>query len=718
MEGSLRPLVRVATGSVFVLVALQVAARATRDTLFLSQFPVAALPAMVAGGALASIAVAVVATRGLTTLGPPRFVPRAFVAGAAVTLATWAVALAAPRTGAVLFYLYAASLSPVLLAGFWSLLSERVDPRTARRALGRIAAVGTLGGLAGGLLAERLAAGLGTLAILPALALAQGACAWGTARMGAVAPAPAGDAARAVEPTPTPESYRRLATTPYLRNLALLVFGGAMGAAFLDFVFKAEVAGAAAGEPALMRTFATFYSAVALLTLAFQALFARPALEQLGLARTMGLLPATVVIGGVTAALAPGPWTVGVLRGLEAVFRGSLHRGGYEILFTPIPPAEKRATRLLIDVGCERMGDLAGAALLGLVLALVPGSPAPVLLALAALLAAATLGVVLRVQRGYVASLEAGLRAGALRLDPALVTDRTTWLTLHGTRGGTVSSGGSAPASAAAVAAGGLAERSAAEPLPDVDTPEGVRAAIGLLADDRRARRVHDLLVPVAERHVELLVAALLDPATELGVRRRLPAVLAAAPGPRAADGLTRGLADPRFEVRYRCGRALARVLECDPGTWVDGDRVIAAARREAELDRTVWESQRLLDQLDEPVADTFVDDVLRDRAGRSLEHVFTLLSLVLDPEPLRIAFRGLLSGDRLQRGTALEYLDVVLPPSVHAVLWPHLEPERRRRAPASPARDRSAVLADLLRSHASIEIDAAALRERIRPDG
>jgi hypothetical protein len=41
---------------------------------------------------------------------------------------------------------------------------------------------------------------------------------------------------------------------------------------------------------------------------------------------------------------------------------------------------------------------------------------------------------------------------------------------------------------------------------------------------------------------------------------------------------------------------------------------------------------------------------------------VFSLLSLVLPREPLQIAFRGLQSSDRQLRGTALEYLEGVLP--------------------------------------------------------
>jgi hypothetical protein len=80
------------------------------------------------------------------------------------------------------------------------------------------------------------------------------------------------------------------------------------------------------------------------------------------------------------------------------------------------------------------------------------------------------------------------------------------------------------------------------------------------------------------------------------------------------------------------------------------------------KVDRSIWESQRLLDRSEEATDSPFVDQFLRDRANRSLEHVFTLLSLILPKQPLIVAFRGLHTTDELLRGTALEYLEAVLP--------------------------------------------------------
>jgi hypothetical protein len=89
----------------------------------------------------------------------------------------------------------------------------------------------------------------------------------------------------------------------------------------------------------------------------------------------------------------------------------------------------------------------------------------------------------------------------------------------------------------------------------------------------------------------------------------------------------------------------------------------------------------------------------------------FTLLSLVLPAEPLRIAFRGLHTDDPNLRGTALEYLEGVLPPAIRDRLWPFLEDPRP--AANRTIRAREEILADLLRSHASIMINLQELQRR-----
>src|SRR5262249_61796336 len=103
------------------------------------------------------------------------------------------------------------------------------------------------------------------------------------------------------------------------------------------------------------------------------------------------------------------------------------------------------------------------------------------------------------------------------------------------------------------------------------------------------------------------------------------------------------------------------------------------------------------------------VDELVRQRADRSLEHVFTLLALVFPRQPLQIAFRGLHTDDPLLHGTALEYLESILPPEIRRPLWPYLEDKRPKRA--GPARSAEEVLRALVASSESIAIRLEELR-------
>ncbi|PYQ82449.1 MAG: hypothetical protein DMG03_17630, partial [Acidobacteria bacterium] len=80
-----------------------------------------------------------------------------------------------------------------------------------------------------------------------------------------------------------------------------------------------------------------------------------------------------------------------------------------------------------------------------------------------------------------------------------------------------------------------------------------------------------------------------------------------------------------------------------------------------------------------------------------------------LPREPLQIAFRSLHTDDEYLQGTALEYLEGVLPPAIRRRLWPFIE----RRSVKRSARTRDEVMAELLRSNHSIMLNLEELRLR-----
>ena len=301
-----------------------------------------------------------------------------------------------------------AGLGPLLGSGFWLLASERFDPRTARRHFGQIAGVGTLAGLAGALVAERVGALYGIAAMLPILAAVSVVCALSIRRF-APPTAPGQTAARV--PWTMRRSWRRshprsglraLAKAPYLQNLAALVFLGTLAAAIVDYVFKAAAVESFGRGETLLRFFAIYYAAVSLLAFVVQATVSTLALERLGLGVTASTPSLALVAGGLGGLLLPGLQGALMARAGESVFRGSLFKTGYEIFFTPIQPQDKRAAKSIIDVGFDRLGDAAGGAAVAALLAVPFGDPSQRLLLAAVVCSGAALFAALRLNRGYI----------------------------------------------------------------------------------------------------------------------------------------------------------------------------------------------------------------------------------------------------------------------------------------------------------------------------
>jgi hypothetical protein len=538
-----------------------------------------------------------------------------------------------------------------------------------------------------------------------------------------------------------------LGTVPYLRNLVLLVVLCTVAEGLLDFVFKGSAAARYGNGEQLLRLFAAFYTGVSLLTFVVQGGLARIVLERLGLAGTVGVLPSAVSVMGTGALLFPGLASAALARGSEAVFHNSLFRSGYELLFTPIQKEEKRATKTLIDVGSVRLGDIIGGGIVQASLLMAPAPAFQALLVLAVIVSLVAVVTARTLQTGYRQALEKNLIAHSGRLEEELGSMTMEHATgLETVTGFDVSQittlddlalrrkpPDDRPGDAAVprpsphrllTAADDSAvildlrsrdrQRVRAVLTGGPIDPQLAGHVIPLLAWDEVARQAGDALRAIAPRIIGQLLDAMLDPEQDFTIRRRIPGILIAAPSQRTVEGLLYGLADKRFEVRYRSGRALADLHEHYPALTVHSDRVYEAVLSEVTVDRQIWESQRLLGELEDRSDTPFLDDFLRERAGRSMEHVFTVLSLVLPGAPLKIAFRGLFTNDDNLRGTALEYLENALPDRIRLRLWPFLE-DRRPRQPA--ARDREEILADLMRSNDSISLNLEEIRRRISRD-
>jgi hypothetical protein len=712
-----------------VLIVFQIAGKATRDALFLSTFGVAALPPMVIAAAVISALVSVALARLMARSRPNQLIPRLLGLSALLLLAEWGLVVQARRPAAVLLYLHFTALGALLVSGFWAIVNERFDPRTARRTIGNITAGGSVGGLLGGLLPERVGAMLSLTAMLPILG-ALHLLAAGLVLGVDLGSSPRSSYGQAPDDAPRLGAGRILRASPYLLGLTLLVVLTSAAEGVLDYVFKARASAAVESGEELLRLFAAFYTVTALLGISIQVTTLRKLLGRLGIARSAALLPAGVSLGAVGAFLVPGLTSVLLARGAEVVLRSSLFRAAYELLFTPVAPHEKRATKLLIDVGAARIGDVIGGALIAVAL-LLTAAAGKILLGLTVALSLGALVVARRLHLGYVAALEGSLqrRSGGvpdpLQDEGSALLQTVGAFDLSGIR------------QRPAFVTRPVGRSPAPHPSPTIDlhtsplrramdsgnrqeiqralatasfTPDEIEAGIELLAWDEVAPQAIRALKGVARYQIAVFVSHLLDPEEDFAIRRRLVTVLAASRSPEAFNALFEAMADRRFEVRYRSARALSYLTHEIPDLHVDRERVFEVMMREMDVERELWETRQLIDQPDDE-SSPMEAEALRGRTNRSLEHLFTLLSLALPAETVRLAFHGLHTEDRHLRGTALEYLETVLPEPVWQKLWPFLD-EGDVRQPR-PVRTSTEARQQLLASQDSITLALAEVRRR-----
>ncbi len=689
------------------VIASFVAGKAARDAIFLASFDVTMLPALSGISAALSLPLVIYAGRLMAKVGPARLVPALNVISAAMLVIEWSLLDQAPGAAALMCFLHLGSLGAVLVSGFWSVVSERFDARTAKRYIARIGLGGTLGGIVGGLVAERTAVFTTADRLLLIVAGIQLFVAIATWRLASkLEPVEDSD-----EPKAAWSAFKHVSSSPLLRTLGVVLVFGAVAAAALDYVFKAEVARDADD---LLRVLAVYHTVVNIATALLHVTLSRVLVVRLGVARGIGVLPTMTTLASAMAFLVPGMWSAMLARGIEMVTRSSIFRAAYELVYAPLAEHQKRASKVVLDVGAERIGDLLGALVIAAVIFSL-AEPRGALLGCAALAGALALAFASRLPGHYSDALATSLvDRGAETTPPqarSTLAETGDWTTMSliDMRASAIQATMDRPAATSSEQR--PITDSIASAVADLRSGEASRVRgvlvakpaatlapfiIPLLRQDELASRVIRTLIALAPTCTGTLVDALLDDAGDFAVRRRLPAIVAAGEPELARWGLAQALADPRFEVRYRCARALARMTTEGDGA-LDRDRILALVRTELAVDSDAWKSYRLLDDDDEDDSD--VDDgpaddasaslhhILRLRSELGLEHVFALLGLVFPVQPLQIALQSLYTGDRALHATALEYLESILPPDVRELLWPLVEGQTVVAA-ARPSRD------------------------------
>ena len=674
------------------LVGQQVAAKAIRDALFLSNFQVTSLPWAMLAAALLSIGAAFLFSRAMSGASPSRVMAIGLSLSAVLYVGEWSLSAALPGLVAAMVYVHLALFGPALVSGMWSLINERLDPHAAKSLVGRIGIGASAGGIAAGTLTWLGAGRVPVPAMLLGLALVSAACLAGLRFLRPPDRGPGEAPVQEQGAWDAGSAISELKQSSYLRKLAVLVILASFTEILVDYVFKVEASKHVSGSHALVGFFGAFYTILSILALAIQAVLSKPFLDRFGLSGTVALHPLATGLGAALALFNPSLGVVLLARGANGVLRDSAYRSAYEILYTPLPVERKRATKAVIDVGADKVGAIIGAIL---VLAQVTVTPARerALLGLVIGACVAALVVARRLNAGYVSTLRESLHAGTVDLEPAhRVAKELPTSATHPTDPVTIRTQIKALDGAAGEATpDGQSDRDTlVEAIIDLRSSRLDRIRIAIKGAYPVDVRLVPFVIPLlgrndvlphalrylraaAPRSTGLLLDWLLDSETPPLVRARIPRVLKSVLTPQVLSGLVRALDDPLLVVRHEAAIALATITSRDANLTIAPETIFLIVVRELEREE---ESDKVLD------------------------HAFTLLGLVLERDHLRTALHALQTDDQRLRGIALEYLENVLPDHIRQPLWPRIAPESPRDV---PPRALSEVAADLLGSMAGL---------------
>jgi ATP:ADP antiporter, AAA family len=178
----------------------------------------------------------------------------------------------------------------------------------------------------------------------------------------------------------------------------------------------------------------------------------------------------------------------------------------------------------------------------------------------------------------------------------------------------------------------------------------------------------------LAGDHLELMLAALDDPRTPLGVRRHLPRTISLYRSQIAAAALVARLPrEPDGTTEFKILRALGRMRADDRSLRIDPEPVRAYVRRSVE---DAGRDRRMAAALSDDTSPTgsLLGELLVEKRRHAIERTFRALGILYPAHDLRSVHDAITSDDDEHRTAAREILDEVLPVDVRAPLVDELE--------------------------------------------
>ena len=269
-----------------------------------------------------------------------------------------------------LFYVWSASYSIIMTTQFFTLANDIFDPLEAKRLFGFILSGGSIGGVLGGILTNRLVGAIGTENLLLVIAGVIGLCSFLVMRgwkhlVPHKAPSsqaiPAGGKKSSSKEAAGVSGGKLLMGSSYLMILAALVIMAKMTSAIVDNQFNATIELSIAGKDARTAFYGSFFSFLNALSFVMQLFVTSIVFRYLGVGIAIWILPAGLLVGSLGTAVYPALMAGIFLKAFEGSINYSVQQASREVLYLPVASAVRYKVKPVIDMlGFRISKSLAG----------------------------------------------------------------------------------------------------------------------------------------------------------------------------------------------------------------------------------------------------------------------------------------------------------------------------------------------------------------------
>jgi len=258
------------------------------------------------------------------------------------------------------FFIWVSAFNLFVISMFWQLNVDVFSPEQGKRLFGLIAAGATLGAIVGSAVTASLARHVPPMVLLLGAAALLEVAVFSAGRLSRLAQAVAG-AAEAPIGGGVLAGVTHVVRSPYLLNVGVFLLLFSITSTFLYFQQAAIVGAAFRDRAAQTAFFATVDLLVNVLTLIVQLFLTARIVVLLGVALTLGVLPALTIVGFGALALLPTVMAVAAFQVVRRAADYAVARPARELLYTVASREDRYKAKSLIDTVVYRTGDQVGA---------------------------------------------------------------------------------------------------------------------------------------------------------------------------------------------------------------------------------------------------------------------------------------------------------------------------------------------------------------------